>query len=81
MASASKHLFVGRDPDVDWENLTASATRQLRQSGGSVVVTVPPELFGLVGWEEGDQIYLFADQDTGEIILRRAADVEEASEE
>ncbi len=30
--------------------------RKLRVQGSSLVVTIPPDIAGILGWEEGDEI-------------------------
>lgn len=47
-------------------------TRQLRQSGGSTVVTIPPEFIEFTEFEQGDDVDLVADLDGDELVIRRA---------
>jgi len=46
-------------------------TRQIRQSGGSTVVTIPPEFIEFAEFEQGDDVDLVADLDGDELIIRR----------
>lgn len=46
---------------IDPESKTVSANRSLRESGSSVVITIPPELVSSLNWEAGDELYLTAD--------------------
>lgn len=47
-------------------------TRQLRQSGGSTVLTIPPEFIEFTAFEQGDDANLVADFDGDELVIRRA---------
>jgi len=60
--------------DIDPEKDEASATRRLRKSGNSTVVSLPPELLRKAGFEEGDEIEVAAGFDGGEIELRKSDD-------
>jgi len=61
---------VSYDPDLN----TFSATRRLRTSGNSKIITVPPQIAEAVKFEADDQIELIADIDDGEIVLRKPDD-------
>jgi len=63
---------MGHRVDVDWEAGTVTATRRLRPSGGSTVLTIPPEVMSALGLEEGDDIVMVADRDAGEIRLQHS---------
>ena len=59
-----------RKVDIDSENREVRAARKLRRSGGSTVITVPPEMVDLVDLEHGDQLELEAEWSGEEIRLR-----------
>jgi len=61
-----------RKVDIDSENKEVRAARKLRRSGGSTVITVPPEMVDLVDLEHGDQLELEAEWSGDEIRLRVA---------
>ncbi len=46
-------------------------TRQLRQSGGSTVVTIPPEFIEFTEFKQGDDVDLVADLNGNELTIRR----------
>jgi antitoxin component of MazEF toxin-antitoxin module len=51
---------------------TVTATRSFRDSGSSVVVTIPPTVIGSLDIEVGQEVDITADWDTGEITLSPA---------
>ena len=51
---------------------TVTAVRTLRTSGGSTVLTVPPEILDILDWEDGDDLELEADYEDGKIIVELA---------
>ena len=59
-----------RGIEIDGENKTVEATRALRKSGGSNVVTIPPGMIDLLDFEIGDDVTLVADWSGDEIRLR-----------
>lgn len=63
---------MGRKVEIDRENQEIRATRDLRSSGGSTVLTIPDEILQSVGFEEGDQIEIQADMFGDEIRLRKS---------
>lgn len=62
---------MGNGVDVDPDEGVMRATRKLRISGGSTVISFPPEMLQSVGFEEGDELLLEADWGGDEIRLRR----------
>jgi len=46
-------------------------TRTIRQSGGSTVVTIPPELLEFTQFEDGDTVSLSAAFDGDEITIQK----------
>lgn len=64
---------MGRKVEIDRENQKIRATRSLRSSGGSTVLTIPDEVLQSVGFEEGDQIEIEAEMFGEEISLRKSA--------
>jgi len=71
--------------DYDREAGEARANRTLRQSGNSVVVSLPPELLHEAGLQQGDEVVVAAGFGGGEIELRKsntgARSTDEASAE
>lgn len=65
---------MGRKVEIDRESQTIRATRDLRASGGSTVLSIPDEVLQSVGFEEGDQIGIEADMFGDEIRLRKRPD-------
>ncbi|GAA1280275.1 hypothetical protein GCM10009646_79140 [Streptomyces aureus] len=68
---------MGRKVEIDRESQTIRATRSLRESGSSSVVTIPNEVIQSVGFEHGDNIAIEADMFGDEIRLRRVSDQED----
>lgn len=50
---------------------TVTATRSLRKSGSSVVLTIPPEVLQSLGMESGDTMQIQGDWGKNEIRVRR----------
>jgi len=67
---------MGNSVDIDREEGKMRATRTLRQSGGSIVLTMPRELLDNVGFEDGDELVLEADM-LGDELTVSAIDVED----
>lgn len=74
MASTQSLPNMGHRVNVDFEAGTVTATRKLRQSGGSTVLTIPPEVMDAMELEEGDDLVMQADYKDGEIRLRKSED-------
>jgi len=70
MASTPHSTSVTRKVEIDGERQEVRATRALRQSGGSTVVTIPPEMVDLLDLELGDDLELEAEWSGDEIRLR-----------
>lgn len=64
---------MGKDVEIDQDSQTITAIRQLRKSGGSTVVTIPPEMLDLTELEAGDGAELKAEFFGDEIRLRIVA--------
>lgn len=60
---------VSNRVNIDRDSATATTTRRLRESGNSVVLTMPPELLDMSGFSVGDDIRLTADMDEGTILM------------
>jgi antitoxin component of MazEF toxin-antitoxin module len=58
---------------VDPEDSTVSATRTIRSSGNSTVLTIPPQLLEAIGLEVSDEVRLVAHMDTGELVIKAAS--------
>ena len=56
--------------NINPQTKTVEAGRQLRRSGSSFVVTLPPELIQALDWAQGDNLRLSADWDSGELVIR-----------
>lgn len=57
--------------DINPRTQTLTASRSLRPSGSSMVLTIPPEMIQSLDWEAGDDIELLADWGEGEITLSK----------
>lgn len=55
---------------VDPETGTLTAIRKLRESGNSIVLTIPPQLLEGAGLEAGDSVKLIADMNEDTITIR-----------
>jgi hypothetical protein len=51
------------------EENTVTGTRPLRISGGSTVLTIPPEILDVLEWEDGDNLTLEADYEEGSLVI------------
>lgn len=70
---------MGHRVDVDLEEGTVTATRNLRESGGSTVLTIPPEVMDAIGVGSGDELVMVADHDSQRITIeKRPGDAEAA---
>lgn len=58
--------------DINPQTKTVTATRSLRASGSSTVLTIPPEVLQSLGWDEGEELRLVADWGDEEITLKPA---------
>ena len=58
---------------IDPEDSTVSATRTIRSSGNSTVLTIPPQLLEAIGLEVSDEARLVAHMDTGELVIKAAS--------
>jgi antitoxin component of MazEF toxin-antitoxin module len=72
---------MGNGVDVDPDENVMRASRKLRQSGGSLVVSLPPEMLQSVGFEEGDELVLEAEWAGDTICLRKVDDVADENDE
>ncbi|MFB6187527.1 MAG: AbrB/MazE/SpoVT family DNA-binding domain-containing protein [Halobacteriaceae archaeon] len=54
----------GDDEDEKNEEAHPLGIRSLRKSGGSIVVTIPPEVTDLVDMEVGDEVVIHATSDS-----------------
>lgn len=77
MASANTQSLMGRGVDINFDEDTAVANRPLRKSGGSIVLTIPPDMLRALEWDRGDDVQIFADWERGEIRLQLADGGEE----
>lgn len=57
--------------DINPATQTLMASRSLRESGSSMVLTIPPEMVQSLDWQPGDKIGLLADWGDGEITLSK----------
>lgn len=75
---------LGRMADrvvIDAEEGTVSATRKIRESGNSIVISIPPQVLEAAGLEPGDQADIVADMDEQTITFRRIDAREDSSED
>lgn len=53
------------------DKIKLKRTRQMRQNGGSVVLTVPPEYFELMQFSEGDEVEITGEPGADELVITR----------
>lgn len=61
---------MGNGVDVDPDEGVVRATRTVRKSGGSLVVSFPREVLQVAGLDEGDDVLLEAEWDGDAIHIR-----------
>lgn len=71
---------MGHRVDVDLEEGTVTATRNLRESGGSTVLTIPPEVMDAIGVGPGDELVMVADHDSQQITIEKRPEDAQASD-
>lgn len=81
MATVEALRVMGNGVDVDPEEGVLRATRKLRSSGGSIVVSIPPQMLQAVSFEEDDDILLRCEWDGDEICLHPVEDTDPSEEE
>ncbi|QHS17959.1 hypothetical protein GWK26_12810 [haloarchaeon 3A1-DGR] len=57
--------------EVNPEENEARCQRELRKSGNSIVVSLPPQLLEQAGFELGDEVLVAAGFEGGEISIRQ----------
>jgi len=55
---------------IDPDSKTARGSRALRESGNSVVLTIPPQILQQAGMESGDEVEMVAELGSGEISVQ-----------
>ena len=50
---------------------TIKFKRQIRKSGGSASIALPPEIIEALGWQIGDKVELLVEN--GSVIIRKTA--------
>jgi len=60
--------------EIDPDSETARSKGRLRDSGNSVVVTIPPLILQQAGMESGDEVKLEAELGSGTITLTEVTD-------
>ena len=60
---------MGHRVQFNPEENTVTGARTLRISGGSTVLTIPPEVLDVLEWEDGDDLRLEADYEEGSLII------------
>lgn len=68
---------MGNRVRVNREENRLEATRTLRSSGDSIVISIPPQLLEAAGLSEGDQVEIAAKMNGDEISFRLAETDEE----
>ena len=56
--------------EVDDDRNTLRASTQLRRSGNSTVVTIPPIILGLAALQRGDEVELVAERGRETVTIR-----------
>jgi antitoxin component of MazEF toxin-antitoxin module len=56
--------------EIDPASETARGKRELRASGNSTVVTIPPQILQQAGLERGDEVELVAELGSGQITIQ-----------
>ena len=80
MTIAKECVDVSRRVEFDRDEGTMRATRTVRESGNSVIVTLPPQIVEGGDFDVGDDVVVSVDIDTGAVSLRRVADGGDADE-
>ena len=60
---------MGHRVQFNPEENTVTGARTLRVSGGSTVLTIPPEMLDVLEWEEGDDLSLEANYEDGTLVI------------
>jgi hypothetical protein len=71
MAIAEELSGVSRRVEFDRDEGIMRATRTVRESGNSVIVTLPPQIVEGANFEVGDDVNISVDIDTGVISVTR----------
>ena len=66
---------MGRRVNIDMDAGEVVATRSLRTSGNSTVITIPPEVLDVADLAAGDDVTITADMSSGEILIVKKTDV------
>jgi len=74
MSDTHKLAHMGHRVQIDRDEEMIRAQRDLRQSGGSTVLTIPNQVLESVGFESGDKIEIEAEMFGDEIRLRGSGD-------
>jgi len=80
MSTDARHTDGTRKGESDGDKQEVRAKRALRRSGGSTVVTIPPEMVDLLDIELGDDVELEAEMFGDEIRLRIVDDQDDAGD-
>jgi len=59
--------------DLDVEEGVARTRRTIGKSGNSLVVRIPPQILQAASLQEGDDVELVADMESGTITIKRAS--------
>lgn len=57
--------------DIKPADSTISAERNLRNSGGSVVISFPPEILDAMDWDATDTMNVVANWDNNEVTISK----------
>lgn len=74
MAEGRVPMRMASDVTIDPETLTVTASRTIRPSGNSTVLTIPPGVLDAVGADAGDEVQLVAHMDTGVVEVSKVED-------
>lgn len=67
----ASHFPIGMSVTINPNAQTVTASRSLRRSGSSTVLTVPPEVLQALDLEAGDELEMVGSWEDDEITLRR----------
>jgi antitoxin component of MazEF toxin-antitoxin module len=67
--------------DIDQDDQEVRGESSLRESGGSVVLTIPPDIARQAGFDAGDDVQVSTPFEGGEITLRERDDSDDKQTE
>lgn len=76
MGATQALTHMSNGVDVDPETNTIRGERKLRESGNSVVLTIPREILSAVGFTPDDRVEISAEMGGDEIVIRELGEAE-----